>query len=306
MQGSSKPAPETGDTLERRWDVYMPYVSLTPMLIVVIVFYMGTMAWSVGVSFTSSKMFPSSDFVGLEQYRVLFGAARWLVSLQNIFLFGFAFMGSCLVCGFLLAVFIDQKVRGEAIFRTIFLFPYAMSFIVTGLVWQWLMNPSLGIEHFVRSLGWENFSFAWIVDQHLAIYAVAIAAFWQGSGLIMVIMLAGLRGVDTELWKAAKIDGIPTWRVYLSIVLPIMRPTVATAVVLLAIGVVKAYDVVVAMTLGGPGTATEVPAKFIMDYLFQRQNLGLAMAGSTVMLISVLALLVPYLYVQYFRKEVRH
>jgi len=215
-------------------------------------------------------------------------------------------MASCLVFGFLLAVFVDQKVRGEGIFRTIFLFPYAMSFIVTGLVWQWLLNPGLGIQQFVRGLGLEQFTFGWINDQQLAIYAIAIAAFWQGSGLIMVIMLAGLRGVDVELWKAAKIDGVPTWRVYMSIVLPILRPTVATAVVLLALGVVKAYDVVVAMTQGGPGVATEVPAKFIMDYLFQRQNLGLAMAGSTVMLLSVLMLLAPYLYAQYLRKESRH
>lgn len=286
-------------------DVYLSYVALIPLLIVVMIFYLGTMAWSVGVSFTGSKLLPTANFVGLEQYRVLFGATRWLVSIQNIVLFGSTFMASCLVFGFLLAVFVDQRVRGEGLFRTIFLFPYAMSFIVTGVVWQWLLNPGLGLQHFVQGLGWQGFEFSWINDQALAIYAIAIAAFWQGSGLIMVIMLAGLRGVDTELWKAAKIDGIPAWRVYLSIVLPILRPTVATAVVLLSLGVVKAYDVVVSMTQGGPGIATEVPAKFIMDYLFQRQNLGLAMAGSTVMLLTVVVLLAPYLYSQYFRTESR-
>ncbi|MEY9830690.1 glucose/mannose transport system permease protein [Sinorhizobium fredii] len=306
MKGRSSPTKERSGRLGRGWDLHMPYFALIPLLIVVIVFYLGTMAWSVGVSFTSSKLLPTANYVGLEQYRVLFGTARWLVALENIVLFGFTFMASCLVFGFLLAVFVDQKVRGEGIFRTIFLFPYAMSFIVTGLVWQWLLNPGLGIQQFVRGWGLEQFTFGWINDQQLAIYAIAIAAFWQGSGLIMVIMLAGLRGVDVELWKAAKIDGVPTWRVYMSIVLPILRPTVATAVVLLALGVVKAYDVVVAMTQGGPGVATEVPAKFIMDYLFQRQNLGLAMAGSTVMLLSVLMLLAPYLYAQYLRKESRH
>lgn len=280
-----------------------PYLALLPLLIVVVVFYLGTIFWSVGVSFTSSRMLPVADFVGFEQYVRLFGDARWILSLKNIVAFGLTFMASCLVCGFLLAVFIDQNVRGEGIFRSIFLFPYALSFIVTGLVWQWILNPGFGLEKVVRDLGWESFSFAWITDQNLAIYAIVIAAFWQGSGLIMVVMLAGLRGIDTELWRAAKIDGIPTWRVYLSIVLPILRPTIATAVVLLAIGVVKAYDVVVSMTQGGPGIATEVPAKYIMDYLFQRQNIGLAMAGSTFMLLMVLMLLVPYLYTTYFKNE---
>ncbi len=282
-----------------------PYLALLPLLIVVAVFFVGSIGWSVGVSFTSSRMLPVADFVGFEQYARLFNEARWLLSLKNIVAFGVTFMVSCLVCGFLLAIFIDQNVRGEGIFRSIFLFPYALSFIVTGLVWQWILNPGLGIQKFVRDLGWESFSFAWITDQNLAIYAIVIAAFWQGSGLIMVIMLAGLRGIDTELWRAAKIDGIPTWRVYLSIVLPILRPTIATAVVLLSMGVVKAYDVVVSMTQGGPGIATEVPTKFIMDYLFQRQNIGLATAASTFLLLMVLMLLVPYLYATYFKDEGR-
>lgn len=282
------------------------YLALIPLVIAVTVFYLGTMAWSVGISFTSSKMLPVANFVGFDQYVRLFSEARWLLALKNIAIFGSVFMVSSLVCGFLLAVFIDQRVRGEGIFRSILLFPYALSFVVTGLVWQWVLNPALGLEHFVRDLGWANFSMSWITDQEMVIYAIAIAAFWQGSGLIMVIMLAGLRGVDTELWKAAKIDGIPTWRVYLSIVLPILRPTIATAVVLLSLGVVKAYDVVVAMTQGGPGIASDVPTKFIMDFLFERQNIGLAMAGSTFMLLMVLMLMVPYLYTQYFRKEARN
>jgi glucose/mannose transport system permease protein len=117
----------------------------------------------------------------------------------------------------------------------------------------------------------------------------------------MALMLAGLRGVDGELWKAARIDGIPTWRVYLSIVLPVLRPMIVTAVVLLSISVIKSYDLVVALTNGGPGTSSEMPAKFVMDNLFERQNIGLATAASTVMLLTVIALLAPWLHVQYFR-----
>jgi glucose/mannose transport system permease protein len=194
-------------------------------------------------------------------------------------------------------------VRFENTFRTIFLYPYAMSFIVTGLIWQWLMNPGLGIQRTMRDLGWESFTFDWAVNQTLAVYALVIAAVWQASGLVMALMLAGLRGIDAELWKAARVDGIPTWRVYLSIVVPLLRPMIVTAVVLLAISVIKVYDLVVALTNGGPGTASEMPAKFVMDNLFTRQNIGLAAAASTVMLVTVISLLAPWLYVQYFRRD---
>ena len=175
---------------------------------------------------------------------------------------------------------IDQQIRAESVFRTIFLYPYAMSFIVTGLVWQWFLNPALGLQKLVRDLGFPGFTFDWIVNQRMVVYTLVIAGLWQASGLVMAILLAGLRGVDEDLWKAARVDGIPTWRVYLSIVLPLLGPMVVTATVLLAIAVVKVYDLVVAMTRGGPGIASEVPAKFVMDYLFERNNIGLATAAA--------------------------
>jgi glucose/mannose transport system permease protein len=216
--------------------------------------------------------------------------------------FGLIFIAGCLVLGFLLAVAIDQRVRGEDGLRTIFLYPHAMSFIVTGLIWQWMMNPALGIQHAVRDLGWTSFSFDWVVQRDMAIYAVVIAGIWHSSGLVMALMLAGLRGIDEDLWKAARIDGIAPWRVYLSIILPMLRPVIITSVVLLSIAVVKVYDLVVALTDGGPGTATIVPAKFVMDYLFARQNIGLATAASSVMLVTVLAVLAPWIYAENFRK----
>jgi glucose/mannose transport system permease protein len=281
----------------------MASLALLPAWVVVLVAYVGTMAWTMQISFTASKLLPVDVYVGFEQYRRLFESSRWIVSLQNILVFGTLFVVICLVIGFLLAVCLDQKVRFENTFRTIFLYPYAMSFIVTGLIWQWLMNPELGIQKTARNLGWESFTFDWAVNTSMAVYALVIAAVWQASGLVMALMLAGLRGVDTELWKATKVDGIPTWRVYLSIVLPLLRPMVVTAVVLLGISVIKAFDLVVALTNGGPGTASELPAKFVMDNLFTRQNIGLATAASTVMLITVVSVLAPWLYVQYFRKD---
>lgn len=277
-------------------------LALLPMAVTVIVVYLGCMAWTVRLSFSGSRLLPVYDFVGLLQYRRLFANDRFIVSVENIFIFGVLFILGCLILGFLLAVFIDQQVRGEAVLRTVFLYPFAMSFIVTGLAWQWFLNPGLGLQKLIRDIGFETFTFDWLVRQDLAIYTIVIAGIWHGSGLVMAILLAGLRGIDVDLWKAARVDGIPTWRVYLSIVLPLLTPMVVTATVLLATGVVRLYDLVVAMTGGGPGIATEVPAKFVMDNLFERNNVGLGTAAATMMLVSVVIVLAPWLYSQYARK----
>jgi glucose/mannose transport system permease protein len=286
----------------RRSRKIAPYTALLPMLVTVLVGYIGAAAWTLYISLTASRTFPSGRFIGLAQYRRLFDNERWMLSLHNLAVYGLLFVVACLVIGFLLAVFIDQNVTGEGVLRTIFLYPYAMSFVATGLVWQWLLQPGAGIGSAIRALGWERFRLDWIVDQDLAIYTVVIATVWQASGLVMALMLAGLRGVDPEIWKAARLDGIPAWRVYLQIVLPMLWPAVATVLLLLSTAVVKLYDAVVAMTQGGPGVASEVPAKFIMDHLFLRSNLGLASAGAVVLLVPVLALLAPYAYAR-SRKE---
>ena len=283
-------------TLPRRLRRLMPWGALLPMALTVLVAYLGATLWSLRVSMSSARTFPSDDFVGLAQYERLFDNERWQLALQNLALYGVLFIVATVVIGFLLAVFIDQKVKGEGALRTIFLYPYAMSFVATGLVWQWVLNPGSGLQQAVRQMGWPDFSFDWIIDQDKVIYTVVIASVWQASGLVMALMLAGLRGIDDELWKAARIDGIPTWRVYVSIVLPMLGPTLATVFVLLFTGVVKVFDAVVAMTQGGPGTASDVPAKFIMDHLFGRANLALASAGAIVLLLTVLALVAPILY----------
>jgi len=280
----------------RRMRAAAAQLALVPMALTVLGVYIGTVLWSIRISFSSSKIFPTSDFVGFAQYERLFNTERWIASLQHIAVFGALFIAACLVLGFLLAVFLDQRVRAENALRTVFLYPYAMSFVATGLIWQWMLNPELGIQATVRGLGLPGFEFDWIVSQDKVIYTLVIAAVWQASGLVMAVMLAGLRGIDESLWNAARIDGVPRWRYYLSVVLPQLGPSFGTAFVLLAIAVVKVYDVVVAMTQGGPGNASEVPAKFIIDNLFNRANVGLASAASTVMLLTVLALLLPWWY----------
>jgi len=280
-----------------------PHAALLPMALTVIVAYLGTVLWTLKVSFTSSRTFASDNFVGMAQYTRLFENERWLLSMHNLAVYGVLFVAACIVIGFLLAVFIDQNVTGEGALRTIFLYPYAMSFVATGLVWQWMLTPGNGIEQAVRQLGFSDFQFDWIIDQDMAIYTIVIATVWQAAGLVMALMLAGLRGIDPEIWKAARLDGIPAWRVYLSIVLPMLGPTVATVFLLLSVAVIKLFDAVVAMTQGGPGAASEVPAKFIMDHLFLRSNIGLASAGAIVMLVPVLALLAPYAYARSRRRR---
>lgn len=281
----------------------VPHLALLPMALTVLVAYIGAALWTVRTSFTASRTFPSDRFIGAAQYLRLFDNERWLISLHNLAVYGALFIVACMVLGFLLAAFIDQNVSGEGFLRTVFLYPYAMSFVATGLVWQWMLAPGAGIEGAVRRLGFPDFRFDWIVDQEMVIYTIVIAAVWQASGLVMALMLAGLRGVDPEIYKAARLDGIPAWRVYGQIVLPMLGPTVATVFLLLCTAVVKLYDAVVAMTGGGPGTASEVPAKFIMDHLFLRSNIGLASAGAVTLLIPVLALLAPYAYARSRRKH---
>ncbi|MBQ5949971.1 carbohydrate ABC transporter permease [Massilia sp. ST3] len=289
--------------LARRLNKLTPHAALLPMALTVLFAYVGAALWTLRTSFTASRTFPSEKWIGLAQYVRLFDNERWLISMNNLAVYGVLFVLACMLIGLLLAVFIDQHVRGEGVLRTVFLYPYAMSFIATGLVWQWLLTPGNGIEGAIRQLGFTDFRFEWIIDQDMAVYTIVIATVWQASGLVMALMLAGLRGIDPEIWKAARLDGIPPWRVYLSIVLPMLGPTIATVFLLLSTAVVKLYDAVVAMTQGGPGIASEVPAKFIMDHLFLRSNIGLASAGAVTMLIPVLAVLAPYAYARARRQH---
>jgi glucose/mannose transport system permease protein len=279
-----------------------PHLALMPMALVAIAGYLYAAFSTLRISLTDSRTFPHGHFIGLAQYQRLFDNERWMLSLHNLAVYGILFVLACLVIGVLLAIFIDQQVMGEGLLRTVFLYPYAMSFIATGVVWQWLLTPGDGIDGALRALGLDV-HFGWIVSQDMAIHTIVIATVWQASGLVMAMVLAGLRGIDPEIWKAARLDGIPAWRVYLQIVLPMLWPTVATVLLLLATAVAKLYDAVVAMTQGGPGTASEVPAKFIMDHLFLRSNVGLASAGAVVLLVPVLALLAPYAYAR-SRREV--
>jgi glucose/mannose transport system permease protein len=278
-------------------------VALLPTILVMLGCYYASVTWTVYISLTRSFLLPVYKFAGAAQYDRLFATPRWQVAYGNMFLFGTLDIIGTLGLGILLAVLLDRAVRFESVFRTIMLYPLSLSFIVTGLTWQWVLSPTIGVQEFVHSLGWDGFVFDWITRPNRAIYTLVFAGVWHQSGLIMAIMLAGLRGVDREIWRAARIEGIPVWRTYVSIVLPMMRPLIVTCLVLIAIAVVKSYDLVVAMTNGGPGFSSDLPGKFVVDFEFERANIGQASAAATVMLGSVLAIIAPYLYFELARKS---
>jgi len=274
-----------------------------PMILIAVVVFVGCTLWTVAHSFTSSRLLPKWDWVELAQYERLWGDRRWLVAIGNLATYGFLSLILTLCIGFFLATLLDRKVRGESIFRTIYLYPFALSFIVTGLVWQWILNPEFGLQHVVRGLGWDSFAFDPLNNDKIVIYGILIAGIWQGTGLVMVIMLAGLRGIDEDIWKAARVDGIPTWKTYTHVIIPMMRPVFVTALVLIASGIVKVYDLVVAQTSGGPGIASQMPALVVMDRMFKDQNLAQGFAASTMMLVTVAIILIPWAYLEFGGKK---
>jgi len=278
-------------------------IAAVPMVLTALGVFVGATLWTVYHSFTNSKLLPKSELIGFDQYERLWSSARWMLSIENLAIYGICSLIFSLLIGFGLAVLLDQKIRFENTFRSIFLFPFALSFIVTGLVWQWILTPEFGVQNIVRSLGFETFTFDPLYDADFVIYGILIAGLWQGTGLIMCLMLAGLRGIDEDIWKASRVDGIPAWKTYIFIIIPMMRPVFVTTLVLIAAGIVKVYDLVVAQTSGGPGLASEVPAKYVYDYMFGGQNLAQGFAGSTMMLLSVLIVVIPWAYLEFKGKK---
>jgi glucose/mannose transport system permease protein len=279
--------------LIERW---MPRIVVAPSFAASLFFVYGFIVWTFYISFTNSGVLPNYEFAGLVQYERLWDTPRWYVALKNLVIFGTLFIGGCTLIGLILAILLDQRIRIEGTIRTIYLYPMALSFIVTGTAWKWILNPGLGIEHMVRGWGFENFTFGWLVDRDLAIYTVVIAGIWQSSGYVMALFLAGLRSVDDEVLKAAAIDGAGPWRTYTGIVLPMMRPVFLSAFVVLTHLAIKSFDLVIALTGGGPGYSTDMPATFMYAFAFQRSELGVAAASAIMMLATVLAVVVPYLY----------
>jgi glucose/mannose transport system permease protein len=263
---------------------------LLPTILLTAVGYYGSILFTIGLSFTPSKILPVARWAGTGMYERLFNTERWQVAYGNLFLFGGLYIAACLAFGLILAIALDQGVKGRNFLQTLYLYPIALSFIVTGLAWKWLLNPTTGLQDFLRGLGWEDFSLDLLSSPDRAIFTLVLAGVWHSSGLVMVILFAGLQSVDHEIWRAGRVDGIPRWRMYLHVLVPMLWPVVVTCIVLLGMNVVRSYDLVVALTGGGPGVSTDVPAKFIVDHYFERQSIGLASAAATVLLATVAAL----------------
>ena len=241
-----------------RWSRWSPQLALVPAVAVTLVAFIAAIVWTVYLSFTRSRRFPEYGIDFTEwgrQYERLFRDRGWEIALQNLIVLGLGSM-LAIVFGFVLAALIDREKRGEGFFRTVFLYPLAVSLIVTGVAWRWMFNPSLGVEHFLHSIGLTGLSFSWLSSAETAMYGIILASIWQGSGFYMALMLSGLKSINTEIWSAARLDGVSFWRLYIEIIIPMMKFTFLTCAILLSLGVVKAYDIVVAMTNGGPGQAT--------------------------------------------------
>jgi len=277
-----------------RWSRVAPQVALMPAVAVTLTAFAGAVLWTIYLSFTNSKRFPDYAMTGMKQYFRLFNDELWIRSLQNMLILGVGSLAS-IVLGFILAALIDREVRGEGIFRTVFLYPLAVSLIVTGIVWRWLFNPSVGVESFFHSIGWNWVHFNWLASPQTVMYRIILASVWQSTGFFMALMLAGLKGINPEIWRAAKLDGVSFWRLYFEIIIPMMKLTFVTCVILLSIGVVKAYDIVVAMTNGGPGGSSFVPAYFAINAYWLKENLGYASAAAAMMLLFTVVLFLPFL-----------
>jgi glucose/mannose transport system permease protein len=274
----------------------VPKLVLAPSFAAILLFVYGFILYTGFLSMTDSKMLPSYGFVGLENYRKLWALPHWWRALTNLGIFGSLYIIICSVLGLFLAILLDQKIRAEGFLRPIYLYPMALSFIVTGTAWKWFLDPGIGLQNTMHMWGWESFAFTWIKDRNLAIYCVVIAAVWQSSGFVMAMFLAGLRGVDNEIIKAAQIDGASTVTIYRRIIIPLMRPVFLSAFVVLAHLAIKSYDLVVALTGGGPGQATELPATFMYSYTFTRNQMGIGASSAIIMLVMIFSIIIPYLY----------
>ncbi|MGA3000312.1 MAG: sugar ABC transporter permease [Acetobacteraceae bacterium] len=281
-------------TLRERWGRVLPHLVIWPPIVISCAYVLVFSAWTVWVSFTRSTLLPEYSWAGWRNYSTMLATRNWQIAYTNLFIYGVCFVVFTMAVGLLLAVLIDQRVRAENVYRAIFLYPLAVSFVVTGTVWGWLLNPTIGVQSLVRGLGWTSFRFDWLIDRDMAIYTIVIAGVWQASGFAMALLLAGLRSVDADLLKSAQIDGAGPVRMYLRVVFPTIGPIFIAVLVMLLQFAIKTYDLVVALTAGGPGLASTLPSVVVYDFMFQRGELAEGSAAAVMLLASLAIVLVPY------------
>jgi glucose/mannose transport system permease protein len=274
----------------------LPRVVLAPSFAAILVFVYGFILWTIYLSFTNSRLMPVYEFIGFDAHIRLWNQQNWYVAIKNLAIFGGLYIVVCMGVGLTLAILLDQKIRGEGVLRPIYLYPMALSFIVTGTAWKWFLNPGLGLDRTMHAWGFTSFNFDWLVNPDMAIYTVVIAGVWQAAGFCMAMFLAGLRGIDGEILKAAQMDGASPYAIYRRIVIPLLRPAFLSAVIVLSHMAIKSYDLVIALTGGGPGNATELPSTFMYSYTFTRNQMAVGSASAVIMLMTVAAVMIPYIY----------
>jgi glucose/mannose transport system permease protein len=275
---------------------WLPKLVLAPSFLLGLAFIYGLIAWNGYLSFSASRLLPNYEWAGLVHYQALWASERWWVALRNLGIFGGLFIAGALGLGLLMAILLDQKVRAEGALRTIFLYPMALSFIVTGTAWKWILNPGQGLEKLLIDAGFSQAKLDWLIDPERAIYCVVIAAIWQSAGFAMALFLAGLRAIDDSIIKAAQVDGASLPHIYWRILIPTLRPVIFSTLMVVSHLAIKSFDLVMALTAGGPGYATDLPATFMYTMAFTRGQIGLGAASATMMLATIAALVVPYLY----------
>lgn len=297
-----------------RW---IPILMLLPSLILIGIFVYGFIAWTGFVSLSGWRtMVKNLDFVGFSNYAILFQDFRFQSDLRNTLMFTVIFIAVTMAIGMFLSLMVDRKVRGETFFRNVFIFPMALSFIVTGVVWQWILNPATGVNLILKALGIENVpqwyvstkvvpSIPWGQIQFglpIAIIAVAIAAVWQMSGFAMAMYLAGLRSISDDLREAARVDGATEWQLIRKVIIPQLRPISMSLIIILAHISLKIFDLIYAMTGPGAMFVTDVPGVFMFETTFRANNYAQGASISMIMLLAVSVFIVPYL-VTSMRKE---
>lgn len=285
-----------------RFSKALPIIVLTPSLLATFLYVFVFSGWTLYVAMSNSTLLPTYGFVGFDNFATLWANRRWNIAYNNLFFFSGFYVIGALVVGLMLAILIDQRIRAESLWRTIFLYPLAVSFIVTGTVWSWLWSP-IGIETLVQNLGWTSFEFALTGDRKLAMYAVVITGIWQSSGFAMALFLAGLRSVDQDIIKAAQIDGASAFRTYTKVILPTIAPLFLAVMVVLLQFAIKTFDLVVALTNGGPGIATTFPAIYVYEFMFERGQIGQGAAAAIMILMALGVVLVPYSLFMAWRKR---
>ncbi len=285
--------------MQLKKDNLYAFLLVSPSILAVAIFVYGFIGWTARVSVSKWQgLLPDYTWVGLENYLGLFKDPRFMIDIRNTVIFTLIFVTGALLLGFFLAVLLDQGLKGEGFFRSLFLFPMAISYIVTGVIWRWLMNPAMGsrmsgLNLLFKGAGLEFLISKWHTTPEWGIAFIAIPAIWQMSGYCMAIYLAGLRAIPEQLREAARVDGASELHIYSKIIIPLLRPVSLSAIIILGHMSLKVFDLIIAVA--GKQIPLDVPAIYMWQTTFDGNNFGRGAAIAILLLISVAVLIIPYL-----------